>query len=291
MDIKQLQYFLTICEEGQITAAAKKLHMAQPPLSYQLKMLEEELGVELVKRGRHHIQLTDAGELLKEKAEQIMRLCEGTKKEVQDAKKKVRHQLSIGIVTSSHHAFLQSGICEFHKDYPNVDFVLKEGNTFQVLDMLAKGKIEIGIVRTPFPQSNVNAFTIWREGMIAVTHRNRPLSSKSSITLKDLEDQPLIYYERYESLLNERFLEEGFLPNILCVNQDARTTLLWSIALPGIAIVPKSALFLVDHEDLISYDILDSQLTTDIMMITSKEHYRSDIADTFLSYYYKSFSI
>lgn len=69
MNLKQLKYFLMIVEEGQITAAAKKLHIAQPPLSYQLRMLEEELGVQLMKRGSRNITLTPAGKLLKERAE------------------------------------------------------------------------------------------------------------------------------------------------------------------------------------------------------------------------------
>lgn len=287
MDIKQLQYFLTICEEGQITAAAKRLHMAQPPLSYQLKMLEEELGVELLKRGRHHIQLTDAGELLKEKAEHILRLCDATKKEVQDASHGVHHQLSIGIVPSSHHAFLESGIQLFHQEYPNVDFSLKEGNTFQVLEMLEKGLIDLGIVRTPFPQSKVHACTFWKEGMAAVTRKDEQILKKEAVTLRDLKELPLIYYERYASLLNELFLEEGFLPHIFCMNQDARTTLLWAKAGLGVAIVPKSAISLIDAQDLSIHDIIDQRLQTEIVMITLRDHYITDITEKFISYYQK----
>ena len=72
MDIRQLKYFLTIAEEEQITKAAKKLNISQPPLSQQLKLLEDELGVKLLERGSRKIQLTDAGRLLRNKAEQIL---------------------------------------------------------------------------------------------------------------------------------------------------------------------------------------------------------------------------
>lgn len=285
MDIKQLQYFLTICEEGQITAAAKRLHMAQPPLSYQLKMLEEELGVELVLRGRHRIQLTDAGELLREKAEQICRLCDDTKKEVQDAKQQVAHQLRIGIVSSSHHAFLENGIQKFHQAYPKVSFIVKEGNTFQILDMLEKGLIEIGIVRTPFPQKNVISFPFWEEGMVAVCDVHRELSKHSCIQLSELAGVPLIYYERYASLLEDCFLQSGLLPERFCVNQDARTSLLWAKAGLGVAIVPKSAIILIDHKDLRIYDIDHPRLTTSIHIICMKDRYLSQTAQAFMEFY------
>ncbi len=87
MDIKQLKYFYTIAEEGQITSAAKKLNIAQPPLSYQLKNLENELGVKLVERGSRNIKLTDAGLMLYNRAKQILDLTETTIDELKDFKK------------------------------------------------------------------------------------------------------------------------------------------------------------------------------------------------------------
>jgi DNA-binding transcriptional LysR family regulator len=71
MDLRQLRYFQVIAEEGQISKAAKRLHMAQPPLSHQLKQLELEIGTRLMERGSRKIRLTDAGKLLHERADQI----------------------------------------------------------------------------------------------------------------------------------------------------------------------------------------------------------------------------
>jgi len=84
MDIKQLKYFQVIAEEGQITRAAKRLHMAQPPLSQQLKLLEKELGVKLVERERRGIVLTGAGHLLHKRAEHILELMGTTAKELKE---------------------------------------------------------------------------------------------------------------------------------------------------------------------------------------------------------------
>lgn len=285
MDIRQLRYFLTICEEGQITAAAKKLHMAQPPLSQQLKALEEELGVTLVKRGNKTIVLTDAGALLKERAKTILQLCDASKKEIQDIRRNIKKNLTIGIVTSSHNVFLEKGIQAFHKDYPNTFFTLHEGNTFQVMEMLEKGIIELGVVRTPFPHSKFHVLPIAEETMVAVVNMNKNPFSTKSITLQDMKEQQLIYYERYAALLEELFLENGFLPHTLCRNQDARTTLLWAKAGLGVGIVPKSAVALIDAHDVSIIEIKEKRLETKIMMIYMKDRYVSEVAAAFISYY------
>ena len=86
MDLKQLRYFMAIVEEQQITAAARRLHMAQPPLSNQMKMLEDEIGLQLFRRGPHHIELTEAGELLAARAAQLLDMAAMTKRELQDLK-------------------------------------------------------------------------------------------------------------------------------------------------------------------------------------------------------------
>ncbi|NRO36818.1 HTH-type transcriptional regulator TfdS [Lactobacillus helveticus] len=79
MNIKQLRYFLVVAEEKQITSAAKRLYIAQPPLSYQLKQLEIELGAQLFKRTAHGIELTDAGQILQSYASEILSLSESVK--------------------------------------------------------------------------------------------------------------------------------------------------------------------------------------------------------------------
>lgn len=109
MDIRQLKYFLTITEEEQITAAARRLRIAQPPLSQQMKGLEDELGITLFKRGPRHIQLTDAGKLLANRARQILELSDSTVREIDDFKRGLKGTLSIGTVSSSGNIFAQPG--------------------------------------------------------------------------------------------------------------------------------------------------------------------------------------
>lgn len=152
MDLRQLTYFLAIAEEGQITAAARRLNMAQPPLSQQMKALEEELGVELFQREPRSVTLTDAGEILYRRARQLITLADSTRREIGDFKSGLRGTLSIGTVSSSGSVILRPALRQFHDSHRGIRFEIYDGNTFHILDMLRKGLIEIGIVRTPFKQ-------------------------------------------------------------------------------------------------------------------------------------------
>lgn len=283
MDIKQLKYFLTIAEEGQITAAAKKLHIAQPPLSQQLKILEEELGIKLVERGSRHIHLTDAGKILRERARQILELSDSTVNEINDFKRGLKGTLTIGTISSSGSLLLKNVISKFHKEYSGVKFSIREGNTFNILELLNKGVIEIGIVRTPFKALNYGCKYMKKEPMIAaMTKEYCSGDDIKTMAITELKDKPIILYRRFENLIMEACFENGFKPEIFCKNEDARTTLMWANAGLGIAIVPKSAFELVSNENLIYKEIEYEKLVTSIAAIWIKDRYLSSLAEKFI---------
>ncbi|MGV2805411.1 LysR family transcriptional regulator, partial [Clostridium perfringens] len=125
MDIRQLRYFLTIAQEGQITRAAKQLNMEQPPLSRQLKLMEEELGVLLFERSGKQLQLTHAGELLQNRAASLLNQFNETLTEVKEIHAGIRGMLSIGAVVSCI-SLLPQRIQIFRQQYPEVTFKIRE---------------------------------------------------------------------------------------------------------------------------------------------------------------------
>ena len=167
MDIRQLIYFATIVEEGSISAAAKKLHLSQPPLSYQLKLLEEELHLQLLQRGARGVQLTEAGKVLYKRAQGILELTERTQKELQAMAGGFAGTLHIGTVSSSGASLLDWRIPAFHEQYPQIGFAIHEGNTFELMEMLESGLIELAVVRTPFHDEQVDCRYLQQEPMIA----------------------------------------------------------------------------------------------------------------------------
>lgn len=283
MDIRQLRYFLAIAEEEQITGAARRLNIAQPPLSQQLKLLEEELGVTLVERGSRKLQLTDAGKILRNRAEQILELTAATVKELKDFREGAQGTLSIGVISSSGAVLLPERINRFHEKYPGINFEIWEGNTYKIVEILESGIIEIGIVRTPFNIDHFESIRLPAEPMVAAASSNIYWDEHQKfIALPELAGKPLIIYRRFEKLILEACHASGFEPNILCKNDDARTTLLWADAGMGIALVPRSAVELIRSSSLKYKEVNEPALETQIAAIWMRNRYVSTAAKHFL---------
>ncbi len=283
MDVRQLRYFLTIVEEGNISAAAKRLHIAQPPLSQQLKLLEEELGIKLLERGSRRIQLTEAGKILKNRAEQVLELMKNTVKELKDCNEGIKGSLLIGTVPSSGSTLLPDRMYDFHKRYPSIDFQIWEGDTYRILELLNSGVIEIGIIRTPFNSEIFESVLLPNEPMIAATNGDLYWEKeKKFIDLIELMDKPLIVDRRYEKMIIESCNKAGFEPNIICKSDDARSILLWASTGMGIAIVPKAAVGLIPSINLKYKAINEISLETKTAIIWMKSRYLSAAAKSFL---------
>ncbi|MCR5439890.1 MAG: LysR family transcriptional regulator [Selenomonas sp.] len=284
MDLKQLNYFLTVVTEQQITAAAKKLHMAQPPLSQQMKLLEEELGTQLFKRGPHRIALTDAGRLLARRAQQMLDMADSTTREIADLCQGLRGTLSIGTISSSGSILLSQGLQDFHKEFRDVHFEIHDANTYQLIELLEQGIIEIGIVRTPFNASQFHCEYLNSEPMaVAMTGQLDWCPDRTSIQLAELAKRPLIVYRRFNQLLADAFTAQSIQPEIYCRNDDARTTVLWANAGLGIALAPLSAMKLAAHENLHIKTIEEPSLETKIAVIWRRDTYLSHIGQKFLT--------
>ena len=284
MDLKQLKYFLTVVDERQITAAARKLHMAQPPLSQQMKLLESELGTELFKRGPHHIELTDAGRLLTRRAQQLLALADSTSREIADLCQGLRGTLAIGTISSSGSILWHPGLQRFQQQYRDVHFEIYDANTYQLIELLEKGVIEIGIVRTPFNASQFHCAYLEPEPMIAAMTAGLDwCPGRDTIALHELDQRQLIIYRRFHRVLDDAFTAQAIQPEIYCRNVDARTTILWANAGLGIAITPASASNLAAHEQLHIKKIDEPSLATRIAIIWRRDAYLSNLAEKFLA--------
>lgn len=284
MDLRQLVYFTTIVEEGQITAAAKRLHMAQPPLSQQLKALEEELGIQLFTRQPRHMDLTDAGRLLYHRAQQILNLTDSTRRELSDIQRGLRGTLSLGMVSSSGSILCRPSLKTFHADHPGVSYEIYDGNTYKIIDMLTKGLIEIGIVRTPFKHESFYCKFLPEEPMIlALTDDLDWCPTRHDITMAELKDKPLIIYRRFDQLFHDTCEAYNFTPTIVCRNDDARTTVLWADSGLGMAVIPESAFALAEHGHIHTKRIAESRLYTRLAAIWPKGKYISTLAEKFIA--------
>lgn len=227
MNFKQLNYFLVVAEEGQITSAAKRLFVGQPALSYQLKQLEEELGAKLFIRQPYGIELTEAGKKLRDYAGQILTLAKNVQTEITELDRGGRGRVKLGSVSSSIGELPSAKLTAFARQHPGVSFDIYEDNTFGILDKLQGNLLDLAIVRTPYNRVNLNFVDISDEPMTAVT-------------CQDLAGQPLVIYRRFEDMFKEAFAEKGLTPNFVVKCDDSRTAIRWSDSGLGIALVPES---------------------------------------------------
>ena len=250
MTLKQLEYFLAIARTGHITAAARELNISQPPLSAQLRLLEDELKTQLFRRDKHNLLITPAGEALRDRAVQILALTDAAAREVQQLGDIQRGSVHVGAVTSVCHHILPDCAAAFLRRFPGADFQLWEGSSMRIMELLGSGIIELGIIREPFDHAlyEVHPF---REDMLRLGKRQQDpfvaigpepmlgsLPDNEALPLCALADFPLILHRRYHDLLVGAFRQAGVVPNILCENDDLVSSLGWAAAGLGVAIVP-----------------------------------------------------
>ena len=196
MDLKQLQYFLTIVEEGSITAAAARLHVTQPPLSQQLKKLEKEFNVVLFERDSRNLQLTAVGQMFADRARQLLALSNVIQKEIVDFSSGYKGNLYIGITPTAVPLVLSPKIAEFHQNYPMINFEFFEGNSAYIHDLVQKGIIDIGIIRSPFHLQGIKYLKKEPEPMVAVMSPEYNWSDCVSCSVDELDGKQLIIYRR-----------------------------------------------------------------------------------------------
>lgn len=281
MDLKQLKYFTTVAEEGTISAAAKKLFMSQPPLSTQMKLLEQELGCSLFERGQKHIRLTESGRLLYERAQTLLRMEATLRQDVEACARAEKDTIRIGVVSSVICTRAGEWISDFLKKNSDSLMEISESNTYSLIEKLRTDQIHAALVRTPFPDNEFTVQSLAREKMIAVGAKRR---LPDTVTMNILARYPLILYRRWESIIRDAFHQNGLEPRYICICDDARTAVDLAERAVGISLVPGSAADLLHSEKAEYHQIADCPIETEIVLIYKENAYFPESVKKFISY-------
>lgn len=293
MNLRQLHYFVTVAEEGQVTSAAAKLNMAQPPLSQQLKSLEESTKTKLFNRTPKGIELTEAGELLLSRAHQILSFVRNTENELNDYVHGAKGIINIGIISSSVESVLSFGLPEFQKNNPRINFNIVENNTFSILDMLEKALVDVAFVRTPFSHKGLDTYNLFSEPVCAVlsksyleqsTIQKQLMSSDNPLVLSDLKDERIILLQNYEDTVKTACRRFDFEPNVVCRGSNAISALLLARAGIGTMITPISTVDMTDLTNLIVRTIDCDFLNSSIVMVWSANRKPSYAVEKFIEH-------
>ena len=244
MDIKSLQYFLEVAREENITRAAQKLCIAQPPLSRQLQKLEEELGVQLLIRGKRRVQLTEEGVFLKQQAEEIIALMERTKYQLGMVKSSTYGTVSIAVTESCGAGVMCSLIRKFHEIYPGIHFQILAGSGDEVNQRMEQNLADIGIMREPFDMENYDREFLKSEPWLAVMGKETPLARETgkTVPLSRLGGEDLIIPARLpiQEEINSWFNDAAQERNIFCVYNSPAAIIPLVESGAAVAICPES---------------------------------------------------
>lgn len=285
MDIRQLRYFIVIAEEKQISAAAKKLYMSQPPLSQQLKNMEASLGEQLFERSGKFLELTEAGKTLYKYALQITQMMEEAKNEVADVGGGVDGRLAVGINTFSL-GNLNEVFHQYRSMYPKIKYKIQQNESSLLCYLLKQREIEMAIVRLPLEIDEFTLQHLHSEPFYVITSKEKKLFTGDA-TLEEVSRYPLVlpsieglgvYYS-----IHEAFSKAKIQPEIIAEFSDLKLMMELVSTDFGVSIVPESLLHLYKEYPVHIHKIADSeQLSGDIGLIWLKDHRLSKAAQNFI---------
>lgn len=205
MDIRALQYFLAVAREESITKAAKTLNMTQPPLSRQLKDLENELGKQLFIRGNRKVTLTEDGILLRKRAEEMVDLMEKTKAELSSSDEHIGGDVYMGCGETEAVSMIAKAAKDLQKEHPHIRYHIYSGDAEHIIERLDKGLIDFGLLVEPV---NIDKYDYIRlpvnDTWGVLMQKSSPLAEKENICAEDLWDKPLII--SHQASINDEML-------------------------------------------------------------------------------------
>jgi len=214
MELRYLLYFATVAEQQSFTRAAKKLRIAQPAISQQIKKLEEELEVNLLVRTKRSVKLTAAGQAFLREANDILNRVEQSRVEARRAAQGETGTLSIGFFSAGSSLFLPELIHAYGTQYPAVRIHLYEQTVSQQLEALGLGRIDVGFTQ-PLPKAQAGRFVqerVYRDCIVAVLSDRHALARFRTISLEKLANENWVLLSR--STAPE--MVDGF--TLLCTN-------------------------------------------------------------------------
>ncbi|MBM7691310.1 DNA-binding transcriptional LysR family regulator [Peribacillus deserti] len=284
MDIRQLRYFIAIVEEGNITAAAKRLHIAQPPLSQQLKLMEEELGVILLERQGKKSEVTDAGHALYKHALQITSLFTEGIKEIKEIGQGIQGQIHIGVNTLSSFPLSQY-LLKFQEKYSNVTYKIIQSDSPHLTELIEERELDLAIVMLPISEEIFHSVSIEKDSFAAVFPNNMNIENPS-LNIMDIAQYPLILPSieglGIHTMITKEFNRLNLEPNIIGECSDIALLLQLVSSGFGVSIVPQSVLAVHPGICVHSIELTDTQLESEAAVIWLKDRYLSKAAEQFI---------
>ena len=286
MDLRTLRYFITVAEELNITRAAEKLHMSQPPLSAQIKGLEEELDTVLFIRGKRRLKLTESGQMLYRRAKEILSLAEKTQSEIHSMGEGMRGTISIGLVEGMAPDIAAEWFAGFLELYPNIRFRILDGSTDDLLEKMRSGLISLAVITSPCDNSLLHSFHVGEEKIAALMNSAHPLAAREGdcIDVSELAGENLIVPSRKALIdtIYKWFRNVGAEPRIVCEMDSYLDAAALAGRMVGISIYPRTAY--IPNDSLVFKEIAGDDKKMEYLFVWRKGHPLPTIEEKFIDF-------
>ncbi|MEW9583388.1 LysR family transcriptional regulator [Paraburkholderia sp. DGU8] len=192
MDLRQIQYFIALFEDGSVTRAAKRMNIVQPALSMQIAKLEEELHQQLFERGAHGMTPTAAGRLMYRLFLPIMRDLAHARQQLIQRDEVVTGRVSIGLIASINESVLADSLSRYHEKYPYVEVTVSDGYSATFIDWVTGGQLDVALINKPRGKLSLDAQPILDEEMVLATSATHGPDLPHAIDLAKLPELELV---------------------------------------------------------------------------------------------------
>jgi DNA-binding transcriptional LysR family regulator len=261
MDLRQLSYFVAVAEEGQFTRAATRVSVAQPAVSAQIRRLELELGEALFNRDQRSVSLTGVGEALLPHARAALAAAERGRDTIASLRGMLHGRLRVGVAGPVDQRFAEA-LGDFHRAHPAVEIAFTQQHNEPLLEAVANGDVDaaiVGVGAQPLP-AQVRTRVVATEPLVLAVRRGDPLSSRRTVTLSQLREQPMVTLVRGSGLrtvLENACRDAGFVPRITAETGELSSLVELAAEGLGLAVLPTSA---ADGADLAVLKIIRPRL-------------------------------
>lgn len=272
LELRHLRYFVAVAEELHFGRAARRLHMAQPPLSQQIRQLERLVGTELLRRTSRRVELTPAGAAFLEGARRTLATASGALEEARRVGRGEVASVRVGFTDSAALSIFPAAVRKHRRAFPEVHLEMLEGPTRTHVQAVEDTLLDVALVRGPIaPSPGVMVETVFREPLVVALHASHRLSACPSVALGALRDEPMVLFPRhlapaFHDWITRLCMEKGFVPGVAHNGAEYQTILSLVAADLGVSLVPASVRSIAPP-DVRFRPLLDCSETAEIAMV------------------------
>ncbi len=288
MNFKQLEYFAAVAEEGSISGASRALHVAQPPISRQLSLLEDELGVTLFLRTNKGVVLTEAGRCLYQHSRQMFQSLRTMADSVRDVEAGARGQLKLGVIYSDVQTATQL-LKQYHAQYPQVELYVRMGAPGDLLDDLGRGELHVLFLRSQSGRSfGLRERVLGEDPLeLVMCPETDPAPGQDAVPIQALRNVPMCLLRsddlwNYSRDLLEECRRAGFAPSVACHCYDTPMEMQMVQAGFGVGFLPRSIVAAHPGSPVYTKPVLEFSAKSYPILVWENDPYQSGCVKRFL---------